>query len=354
MRKLITVLVFLTLAVGATAQTEITGFVDAAHTWNPADQAGEFSLDQVEVDIFHQSSPNTSLRADLEWVKDGEEFIAQVEQGFMTWTSPCGNVLTFGKFNAPIGFEMLDAPDMFQYSHALVFDYGLPTNLTGASFARDLDHGLDVVAYAANGWDANTMAGKNVTFGGRLGYLRDEFGCGLSAISGKQEIGGEEEITLLRDETDPAIIVGAALVPGAVDALTRTVIDVDLSYAWDRWTFGGEYNQGTATVAAPGGDTDFDWMGLLAMAHADFTDRLGLTFRYDWFDDKDGWAFGAVGGEFQTMQAFTIAPTLAIAENCGALIELRMDKSDRDAFVDADGEPTDLNTTLAFEMTYSW
>ena len=67
------------------------------------------------------------------------------EQGYVT-RSRAGSqdlegnypILTFGKFNAPIGFELLDAPDMYQYSHSLVFSRGLPTNLTGAMLAMDL------------------------------------------------------------------------------------------------------------------------------------------------------------------------------------------------------------------------
>lgn len=354
MRKLTILTALLLIASGATAQTEISGFIDAAHTWNPANEAGEFSLDQVEVDILHQANNNTSLRADLEWVKDGEEFVAQVEQGFMTWESPCGNVLTFGKFNAPIGFEMLDAPDMYQYSHALVFDYGLPTNVTGASFSRDLTEELDVVAYIANGWDANTMAGKNLTFGGRLGYAKEGFSSGISAITGKQDMAGEEEFTLIYDDVDPTMAVGVVRAVSMGQPLTRTVVDVDLAYATGAWTLGGEYNMGSATVAMPTGDADFEWMGLLAMSHYDFNDRLGLTVRYDWFDDADGWAFGAVGEEFQVRQAIAIAPTIAIADKCGALIEVRMDMSDQDAFVDADGKATDSDLNVAFEMTYGF
>jgi len=332
MRKLTILMALLLIAGGAIAQTEMTGFVDAAYTWNPADAAGEFGLDQVELDIFHQASDKTMLRTDLEWVKDGEDMVAQVEQGYMVYTADCGGSFTFGKFNAPIGFELLDAPDMYQYSHALVFDYGLPTNLTGAMLDYGFDSGLSVVGYIVNGWDANTSAGKTNTFGGRLGYESGEFFCGLSGITGKQDVEGEAD----------------------TQELTRTVIDVDLGYARDAWTFGGEFNMGTATVAMPGEDMESEWMGLLAMSHYDFNDRVGLTVRYDWFDDADGWAFGMVGTEYQVRQAIAIAPTFAIADNCGALIEVRVDMSDQDAFVDADGDPTGSDLNVAFEMTYSW
>ena len=328
MMKWIILSLLMVLAVGAFAQTDISGFVDGAYTWNTADKNGEFGLDQVEVDIFHRSSERTTLRADLEWVKDGEEFVAQVEQGYMTYSTPCGNTFTFGKFNAPIGFELLDAPDMYQYSHALVFDYGLPTNLTGAMGDFGLTENVGLIAYMVNGWDANTAAGNNVTFGGRLGYASGAFFGGLSAISGKQDLD-----------------LGGTMMP-----VTRTVFDVDLGYGTGAWTFGGEFNMGTATV----NEVDSEWTGLLAMAHYDFNAKVGLTGRFDHFDDADGWAFGMVGSETQTRQAITIAPTFVLADNCGALVELRMDMSDQDAFVDADGDPTDTSTTVAFEMTYSW
>ena len=92
----------------------------------------------------------------------------------------------------------------------------------------------------------------------------------------------------------------------------------------------------------------------MGMGHADFNEWAGLTLRYDWFDDKDGWNFEMVGDQAQQRQAFTICPTFILDENCGALVELRFDLSDQDAFADADGEATDMQTSVAFEMTYSW
>ena len=247
---------------------------------------------------------------------------------------------TFGKFNAPIGFELLDPNDMYQFSHALVFDNGLPTNLTGLSLARALGAGFDLVAYACNGWDRNAMAGANPTFGGRLGYARDGFVGGVSAISGKEDL--------------PAAVAGNPDVP-----TTRTVFDVDVSYELEQWLFGGEFNTGKAKEDIGVDPQDQEWMGFLLMTHYTHNDWLGFTARYDYFDDKDGWAFGAVDNgqgvmEFQKRQAVTFCPTFTLDENFGALIEVRLDTSDRNAFVDKDGAATDTNTTVAFEMTYSW
>ena len=122
-----------------------------------ATEESTFGLDQTEIDLVRPIGDAGYVRADVEWVKDGEGWAQQLEQGFVSYTPEFlpGTAVTFGKFNAPIGFELLDAPDMYQFSHALVFDHGLPTNLTGAMIARPLGDKADVAAYWVNGWDVN-------------------------------------------------------------------------------------------------------------------------------------------------------------------------------------------------------
>jgi hypothetical protein len=332
MRKLISVLCILVLAATAGAgDTEFTGFVDGAYFWDTAASNGEFNLDQVEIDVIHQASDKTLLRADLEWIRDGDTMTADVEQAFMTYTLPHAWDLTFGRFNAPIGFELLDPTDMFQYSHALVFDYGVPTNLTGASLATSFGSGFDIVGHVSNGWEVNSMAGANPTWGGRLGYAAGGFAGGLSAISGKQEVE-------LEGMTDPV-------------GLTRTVFDVDLSYVTGGWIFGGEFNQGEATYAMA---EEQSWTAYLVMAHLDYNDWGGFTLRYDAFDDQDGYAFALVDGEPQFVQSVTVCPTFNLDDGFTALVELRWFKSDQDAFLDGDDLPTDTKTWVAAEFTYSF
>lgn len=306
---------------------KLSGFADASYLYDKNADVGEFGVDQVEIDLEHRAGERTLVRADVEWVKDGNEFVAQVEQAYMAYTCKYGLTYTFGQFNAPIGFELLDAPDMYQFSHALVFDYGLPTNLTGLSVARDLGEHFDIIAYGTNGWDANAASSRHVTFGGRLGYVAPNgAGLGISAISGKE-----------RDDMDVAS--------------TRTVFDADLSYEVEDWLFGGEFNKGKVTFED---DSEAEWTGFLVMTHYTVNEWLGFTARYDYFDDADGYAFGDVAGEFQARQAITLAPTLTLDDGFGALLEFRVDMSDQDAFLDTEDQATDSNTTVAFEVTYSW
>ena len=51
------------------------------------------------------------------------------------------------------------------------------------------------------------------------------------------------------------------------------------------------------------------------------------------------------------MTLLTTGALLSSGTALGALVELRVDMSDADAFTDRDGEATDSTTSLAFEMT---
>ncbi len=303
---------------------EISGFVDASYTYTNLDDSNTFGLDQVEVDLSRNLGDIGSLRADLEWVSDGEGgFTLNAEQGYVTLDLGLGRGegnrpnLTFGKFNAPIGFELLDAPDMYQYSHSLVFDNGLPTNLTGAMLSMDLGGGIDVVVHLSNGWDQNVDTNTSKTIGGRLGYSHEELGgIGFSAMRGDEE--------------------------GLVGNLTVYDIDLTLTPA-PGLIIGGEYNNGKTELDEV--NVENSWNGYMVMAHYRLSEVMGLTGRYDYFNVS-------VLNQSRdvSQQALTVAPTFTLADGLGFLMELRRDFSDEEIFGDL--EKSMVN--FAFEMTYSF
>lgn len=313
-------------AAASEAPVAIGGFVDASYAGNLDLHSDAFGLDQVELDLTRDLEGKGGLRADLEWVKDGDDWAVAVEQGYLELLLPAGTDtrFTLGRFNAPIGFELLDAPDMYQFSHALVFDHGLPSNLTGAMVATALGERADLRAYLVDGWDVNDLGAPGPkTVGGRLGIALGELGgLGVSGIAG---------VTADSVNTD------------------RQVLDVDLTLTPSSTLLvGAEFNHGHLDMDG----ATADWNGLLVMAHLTLNDWLGLTARYDWFDDPDGAVFGLTGGE--TRQAITLAPTFALGEGMGALVELRVDSSSEDVFTNADGEAKGSTTSVAFEMTFGF
>ncbi|MCH7852067.1 MAG: outer membrane beta-barrel protein, partial [Candidatus Marinimicrobia bacterium] len=206
-------------------------------------------------------------------------------------------VITFGKFNAPIGYELLDAPDMYQFSHSLVFDNALPTNLTGFSISQDLGAGLDLVAYIANGWylsdgsDVNFADDSLMIFGGRLGYGGIEgLRLGVSAIQ--------------NDSLDMIIDLD-----GEVTMVPNLIL-------------GFEFNTGGKDDA---GENISGWLVMANYAFPSFA----ITFRQD--------AWGKAGST-------TISPSYGIADGALVLFEYRID-------TDGDGATTN---SAAIEFTFTF
>lgn len=297
-----------------------SGFVDASYLYDRNADSNSFSLDQAEIDVTKEIKDRASLRVDINYINTGAALTTDdiLEQGYLTLTCVCGLQYTFGKFNAPIGFELLDPVDMYQYSHSLVFDNGLPTNLTGFMISRSFADMIDINVYIVNGWDNINDNNKGKTFGGRIGVAPVKgINFGISGISGPE---GDNDVTEKTSVLD---------IDGTIAIVPDMTLGMEFNWGWE-----------DRDVVSDG-----KWFGLLFMAHYDYTKWGGFTFRYDYFDD-DGNADRLGNGGFD-QQAITFSPTFVIADGFGALIEYRHDFSTADNFI-AD------NDTVAFEMTYSF
>lgn len=319
--------ILLAAAAVAPAQEAVVwhGFVDAGYAGNFDLRNDSFGSNQVEIDLTREESPGVRLRADLEWVYDGDAWVVAVEQGFVAWRLAFWDAATFtlGKFNAPIGWELPDAPDMQQATHGLLFTYAAPTNLTGAMLAGSLGAALDWKAYAANGWDRDVENNGVKTWGGRLGYTRaGRGGIGISVISGEED---------------------------DAQAVPRTVVDVDLTWnPCKRLALGAEFNHGEASV----GGEDGDWTGFMVVAHVRANDWLGVTGRFDTLDDPDDLLFAT--GLPGRHCSYTLAPVFQAGPALRALVELRLDTADQDVFADRDGADRQTTTSAAFTLTHTF
>jgi len=300
---------------------QISGFVDTSWSSTNA-QAGStstgFGLDQVELDIEY-SEGNVGMRFDLNGFPSAGGNVAQdslFEQGYVyvnfAGLGDEGTTFTFGKFNAPIGWELLDAPDMYQFSHALVFDNGLPTNLTGASLSAAFGI-FDANIYYADKVDTNGVTTTGIHSAGlRFGITPMEgVNVGLSYLNTTNNTPG---------------------------ANADTTIDVDFTYdAIDSLLIGAEFNQVKSNNITSG--------GYFGTVHYDFTDQLGLTYRYGTFDDDT-----SIGGKATSN---TVALTGSLGGGLGALFEYRSINNNSGSVLS--GAPVGFNTKVyAFEMTYGF
>ncbi len=304
---------------------EIGGFLDASYIFEIRSDNNTFGFDQAEINLRHELAHKGSAGLDLEWLNDGQgdgEF--GIEQAFITF-SPLAQDdirITFGKFNSPIGLEAFDPPDMYQHSYGLVSNYALPGNLTGLSFAADFGRSTGLCLFVTNGWDNNLDFNDQKTFGGRLDYNLGGFvDFGLGAISGS--------------ETDslPNIVTVADWLVNV--SLKKAIIGAEVNFGWNE--LAGE---------------KYQWNGFLAMTHIKLTPWLGVTGRYDYFNDGDALRLGS--GVAEKRQAITIAPVFWLSQGLTALLELRHDISDQRVFSGRDGSTYKSATAAAFEMTYGF
>jgi len=304
---------------------QISGFVDSAFfKTNAPGTSGGITLDQVELDVEY-SSGNVGMRFDLQVTPSTNATMTSdqlIEQGYVYYKIPDVATFTFGKFNAPIGWELLDAPDMYQYSHALVFDNGLMTNLVGASVSSSFADGMvDVVGYIANGTDFNgannTGNGATGTFGGRLGVTPMEgVNIGLSFARGDNNA-------------------------GVFQAQKFHIFDVDATIeVVDNLLIGAEYNR-TKNWTALGALSN----GWFVTGHYDFSDMFGTTLRYGTFNfDKSLSGYS---------KAITGAVTASLGDGLGALFEVRRHQNTAVA-TNAGLAGNTSETSFAFEMTYGF
>jgi hypothetical protein len=329
---------------GALPGIQLSGFVDASAVDDRNIDRSTFGVDEMELDVEHGFSDRATVRADIEYVNDGTgSFQMDLEQGYLSYNlgSTQKWAFSFGKFNAPLGYESCDATGRYQHSYAAVSTYALPCNLTGASMRTQFSPTIDAIVYLVNGWDVNSDNNSGKTWGTRWGFTPiADLNFGLSAITGPEQL----------DRTDSR----------------RSVLDFDLTYqATPSLLIGGEANYGMESkVLANGGNAK--WFGFLFMSNIGLSGNVNLTTRVDYFKDYDGYPTGYA----QDLKAFTVAPRLMIVDGLEGLVELKYEFSNHEVFYTISSEQKAIQRfgpmaapmaekvhknnrlSLALEMTY--
>ncbi len=291
---------------------QISGVIDASFSLvrvNSSKPFGVgFSIDQVEIDL-EKNWEKVGFRFDLEagagWNGSGADISYGLEQGYMSVNFNDTIGMKIGTWLAPIGWESLDAPDMYQYSHAMVFDYGLPTAHTGLLLSVATGS-LDAVFYLTNGMDTYYEIDNAKGAGTRIGYaVSDSFNFGVSYLYNHADV---------------------------------MIADLDLTVETDSILLGGEFNFGLEDA------TSDSWFGGLATVNFGLSDAIALTLRGDVFKDTaTGSRVGGAGNEFYVNG--TLSPSISLAENAGMLLEYKATYATKASTVDH---------LLALESTYSF
>src|SRR6266581_1348010 len=185
-----------------------------------------------------------------------------IDNLIINWTPARLTALTlsFGRFDAPIGFERDDEPLNLIPTTSFTFENARPVKFTGLLARYTLNPKVSVLGLVANGWDrvADNNSGKTA------GLKVQVFPAATTAVGLGLFYGSEEDST---------------------NGSQRTLLTTDATYQpLARLILQGEAHHGTQRVAGfPVG-----WTGVVAQMFWRVGRATGLTIRGDVLDDPDG------------------------------------------------------------------
>jgi len=259
-----------------------------------------------ELDFEKQNGPVT-FRLDLDVPSIGNEAAGMsslgdigIEQAKFIWAIPgaeAGNLtLTGGVFNAPIGFESQDAPDMLQTTNGQLWAL-LPANLAGVMLSGGAGP-VAVSVYAANEWRANNA--EENSMGGLVTLTPiDLFSLNVGYLTSEDSAG--------------------AVAPAKGDG---NVLD-----AYANFNIPAGENLKGILVFEYLQDEHNSGMGVTANLTHKTAHPYGLTVRYDSVDCEDESVYCGAGVE-ATPTTLTVAGNVAVAENLSTVLEWK--KTDPD------------------------
>ena len=259
----------------------------------------------------------------------------EIDNLIISWTPQKLSALSlsFGRFDAPIGFERDDEPLNLVPTESFTFENARPVKLTGLLARYALSPKVSVLGLVANGWEVEIDNNSGKTAGLKLQVFPSS---GLALAAGAL-YGPEEDAT---------------------NAAQRTLLTGDLTWQPSQRLIvqaEGHYGSQEST----------NWTGVVGQAFVRFGRKTGLTVRGDVFDDPDG----ARTGTAQTLSSVTVSPWYFYREAQEGVFSnveftsfrlpafslrpaVRFDHSTQPVFEMQDGTLKNSNVTALIELVY--
>jgi len=329
-------------------KTELSGTVDGYYTYSTNKptagsliplrvfdgQHNQFTLALAELALSKPATADdhVGFRLDLDYgpvadavnaFEPGGSTFRNIQQAYLSYFANTGGGLTldFGKFVTPIGAEVIEAKDNWNYSRSILFGYAIPFYHTGLRLNYTANDKVSIGGTVTNGWNNSTENNSAKSYG-----LMATIKAGKDATIVQNYMTGPEQTGNSDD--------------------WRNLYDATLTYvASDKLSLMANYDYGHDTV----GVTGVSWQGVALYAKAQATPIFAFIPRFEYYKDPDGYTTAFA----QTLKELTLTAEVKHSQGLITRFEYRGDWSDGEYFVKESG-PVKSQNTFTVAMVYGF
>jgi hypothetical protein len=239
-------------------------------------------------------------------------YLRHIQQAYMSGTRDKFTV-DFGKFVTPLGAEVIETHNNWNYSRGLLFTFAIPFYHFGARGTYVASDKVTLAGYLVNGWNnvIDDNAAKSVIVTGNF-KPTPKLSIITNAMWGKELQGSDKARTTLD---------GIA----TFTLNDKVSFQANYDYVKDHQVPSLIPVSCTPRGSEPG--CAVFWQGIAGYVQAKPSDKITLAARYEWFGDHNGFTTGFA----QDLQSYTGTATIPWSD-LNLWIEYRRDTSDVASF----------------------
>jgi hypothetical protein len=322
---------------------DVSGFVDAYYMYNfnkvdPAlrtfdVQHNAFSLSLAEIAFQKTATADSKggFRVDLDFGKtadlvaayepegsDGKEIYKHIQQAYVSYFASPKVTLDFGKFVTPIGAEVIESKDNWNYARSFLFGYAIPFYHVGLRGTITASDKVTLTGFVLNGWNNSS-----------------EIFQGQPCLAVGATVKPNGSVTWIGN-----FMYG----PEHADSdVKRSLFDTTLTVtATPKVSLMGNFNYGK--------DGDTKWWGVAAYAKFQAMPSWALVGRYEYVDDSKG-GFMTLGQKGQT---FTATSDHKLPGDVILRLEYYLNTAKAPYFTNSTGDLKKSQSTLTAGVVYAF
>jgi hypothetical protein len=290
----------------------------------------QFNLAELAIDKKAVPGSRLGFRVDLDggptadlvnaFEPGGPDHWKAFQQAYVSVLLPTPATVTVdvGKFVTPLGAEVIEARDNWNYSRSVLFAMAVPYYHFGTRVAYAMTPHVTFTGVLVKGWNAVEDNNDSPTVGVSAALTPSaRFTIAQHVMVGAEQPGNDADLRKVFNT------VATVVLHPRLSVMADVVVGRD------------------ATDGAPK-----RWHGAAAYLRYQASDRLAISPRYEWYGDPDGYTTGAG----QAVQEFTLTGEAKVSDLI-ARFEVRTDTSDHRSFASVRG-PRTSRTTLAVGLMY--